>query len=150
MGEKTGWTYIDVPAQLACQLKPNNKKAFRVKGIADKAPFEQIALVPMGDGDFILPLKAAIRKLIGKGVGEALKVTMTIDDRKIEPPADLLECLADEPKALEVFTSYVPSHQRYFINHIQSAKTPETRAKRIAQTVNACSRNWDYGQMIRA
>ena len=30
-GEKTGWTYIDVPENIALQLKPNNKKSFRVK-----------------------------------------------------------------------------------------------------------------------
>ena len=28
-GEKTGWTYIDVPAKIAEQLKPNNKKSFQ-------------------------------------------------------------------------------------------------------------------------
>ena len=25
-GEKTGWTYIEIPADIAEQLKPNNKK----------------------------------------------------------------------------------------------------------------------------
>jgi hypothetical protein len=27
-GEKTGWTYIEVPANLASQLVPGNKKGF--------------------------------------------------------------------------------------------------------------------------
>jgi hypothetical protein len=31
-GEKTGWTYIEIPADLAQKLKPGNKKIFRVKG----------------------------------------------------------------------------------------------------------------------
>lgn len=31
-GEKTGWTYIEIPADLAQQIKPGNKKSFRVKG----------------------------------------------------------------------------------------------------------------------
>ena len=39
-GEKTGWTYIEVPAEIAQQLKPNNKKSFRVKGYFDDYYFE--------------------------------------------------------------------------------------------------------------
>jgi hypothetical protein len=31
-GEKTGWTYIEVPAAMAEQLVPGNRKSFRVKG----------------------------------------------------------------------------------------------------------------------
>jgi hypothetical protein len=34
-GEKTGWTYIQVPLAMAQQLKPGNKKVFRVKGKLD-------------------------------------------------------------------------------------------------------------------
>ena len=30
-GEKTGWTYIDVPVALAEKLQPGNKKGFRVR-----------------------------------------------------------------------------------------------------------------------
>ncbi len=34
-GDKTGWTYIEVPADIAGQLNPENKKGFRVKGKLD-------------------------------------------------------------------------------------------------------------------
>ena len=34
-GEKTGWTYIEVPQELAVQLQPNSRKSFRVKGKLD-------------------------------------------------------------------------------------------------------------------
>src|ERR1700760_1419733 len=62
MGEKTGWSYIKVPAKIAQQLKPDNKKSFRVKGKLDDHPIGGMALIPMGGGGFILALKAAIRK----------------------------------------------------------------------------------------
>jgi hypothetical protein len=48
-GEKTGWSYIEVPAELAQQLMPGNKKAFRVKGKLDDYTYEGISLVPMGE-----------------------------------------------------------------------------------------------------
>ena len=30
-GEKTGWTYFELPADIVQQLKPGNKKEFKVK-----------------------------------------------------------------------------------------------------------------------
>ena len=68
-GEKTGWTYIDVPADIAEKLKPGYRKSFRVKGKLDDHAISQSALLPMGDGGYILPLNAAIRKAIHKKKG---------------------------------------------------------------------------------
>ncbi|MEJ7673490.1 MAG: DUF1905 domain-containing protein [Chitinophagaceae bacterium] len=61
-GEKTGWTYIEISEAVAQMLKPNNKKSFRVKGSLDNYKFEGLALIPMGEGAFILALNALIRK----------------------------------------------------------------------------------------
>ncbi len=100
MGEKTGWSYIKVAARLAQQLKPDNKKSFRVKGKLDAHPVSGMALIPMGGGDFILALKADIRKVIRKQKGDTLDVELEVDTKVITPPKDLLACLADEPRAL--------------------------------------------------
>ena len=43
-GEKTGWTYIEVPSEIAEKLVPGNKKGFRVKGKLDDFPIKAIAL----------------------------------------------------------------------------------------------------------
>jgi uncharacterized protein YdeI (YjbR/CyaY-like superfamily) len=61
-----------------------------------------------------------------------------------------MECLADEPEGLSFFNTLSPGHRKYFSNWIDSAKTEATKTKRIAQTINALSKRWDYGQMIRA
>ena len=150
MGEKTGWSYIRIPAALAQQLKPDNKKSFRVKGKLDDHAISGVALLPMGEGDFIMALKADIRKKLRKQKGDKLAVQLEVDTKKIEPPKDLLDCLADEPKALEYFKSLPKSHQNYFGNWIKSAKTATTRANRIARVVNAMAKKQDYGQMLRA
>lgn len=73
-GEKTGWTYILVPAAVAAKLNPGVKKSFRVKGKLDDFKVEKIALIPMGKGDFILTVNAAIRS-IGKRKGATVKYT---------------------------------------------------------------------------
>ena len=149
-GEKTGWSYIELPADLACQLLPDNKKSFRVKGMLDGFTFAGLALIPMGEGNFILPLKADIRKAIHKNAGAMLQVKMEYDkDFKIDIPEDLQECFDFEPEAVEFFDSLPKSHRNYFIKWITDAKTEETRAKRIMNTVNAMLRKWPYNVMIR-
>ena len=82
-GEKTGWTYIEVPAEIAQQLKPNNKKSFRVKGYLDNYYFEGKALLPMGEGNFIMALKTEVRKAIGKRKGAEVLIKMQADDKPV-------------------------------------------------------------------
>lgn len=148
-GEKTGWSYIELPAAIAQQLKPNNKKTFRVKGKLDKHTIERVALMPMGGGDFIMPVNATMRKGIKKEKGATVQVQLEIDTSEIKPPAELLECLHDEPQALAFFNSLNKGHQNYFTNWINSAKTEPTRAQRIADSINALSKKMDFGAMLR-
>lgn len=148
-GEKTGWTYIDVPAQIAQQLKPGTKQSFRVKGTLDATSIKGVALVPMGGGDFILAVNAAMRKSLRKPVGEYIKAILEVDNERLAAPPELLACLEEEPEAEAYFRSLAPSHQLYFIKWIDSAKTDGTRTGRIAHAINAFVMKLDYGQMIR-
>jgi hypothetical protein len=150
MGEKTGWTYVLIPEELAQQLKPNNRKSFRVKGMLDAYAIRQIAVMPMGDGSFLLNINADARKATGKRQGSQIRVALELDDSPILPPDELMECLADEPSAMAYWESISGAHRNYFIKHIESAKTVETRARRVAQSLAALQQRMDYGQMIRA
>jgi hypothetical protein len=147
-GEKTGWTYIPISQKITQQLKPNNKKSFRVKGKIDDYAIEGVALIPMGNGDFIMALNAALRKAIKKIHGAKVVVQFQLDIAPLKVNSDLLECLQDEPQALAFFKTLAPSHQKYFNNWVDSAKTEPTKAKRIALCVNALAKKWDYGLMI--
>jgi hypothetical protein len=149
-GEKTGWTYIEIPADIAQQLKPGNKKSFRVKGTLDGLTVEGMALMPMGEGNFIMALKAEVRKCIHKNAGAMLHAKLEPhDDFKIDMPDDLQECFDFEPEAFEFFNSMPKSYRNYFLKWISDAKTSETRAKRIVNTVNAMLRKWTYNVMLR-
>ncbi len=149
-GEKTGWNYIDISKEIACQLKPDNKKAFRVKGYLDDFSIEGVSLLPIGGGNFIMPLNATLRKAIHKSKGAMLQVKLEVDEKPLAISPELLQCLADEPEALRYFNSLAKSHQHYYSKWIDSAKTAETKAKRIAQCVTACANKQGYGEMIRA
>src|SRR5215213_5711279 len=143
-GEKTGWTYIEIPAAFAEKLMPANKKGFRVKGHLDDYAFSGISLLPMGGGDFILTLNGTVRKKIRKIKGDTVNVKMEIDLKPLLRPSELMECLQDEPDALIRFKSLPKAHQNYFTNWIDSAKTEPTKAKRIAASLNALAGGFGF------
>ena len=148
-GEKTSWTYIDVPSTLAEQLKPGCRKAFRVSGLLDQHPIDRVALVPMGEGNFILAINATMRKVINKSPGMTITVQLKPDERELKPPSDFVICLKDEPEALTYFDTLAKSHQLYFGRWIDSAKTDATRIKRIAKAVSALAKRKGFPEMLR-
>ena len=62
------------------------------------------------------------------------------DEGPIVPP-DLKEALKPNKKARKNFESFPPSLQQQFAYWITSAKRPETRTKRILETVARAERN---------
>jgi Bacteriocin-protection, YdeI or OmpD-Associated/Domain of unknown function (DUF1905) len=150
MGEKTGWNYLLFSPEQIQQLRPGMRKSFRVKGKLNALEVDQLALIPMGDGSFILSLNADLRRKLGVRTGYEIKVVLEPDNRIQEVTADLLDCLADVPEALAYFNSLPLSHRMYFSKWIDSAKTEATRTKRIAMTVDAAAKKWGYPEMIRA
>jgi hypothetical protein len=149
-GEKTGWTYIEISASQAQKLKPDTKVSFRVKGKLDEFEIQKTALIPMGDGKFILPINATIRKGIKKKHGDKLKAALEADDREIALSRDLITCLKDDPQAYTFFKSLTKGHQQYFSKWIESAKTAQTKTKRIVMAVIALAQKQGYPEMMRA
>jgi hypothetical protein len=149
MGEKTGWSYVFVPTVVAAQIKPNQRKSFRVKGSIDAVPVQGLSLLPMGDGDFIISLKADLRKQLIKEAGAEVTLSLTYDaDFKVEMPEDLEICLAEEEDLFKQFLSMPKSHQNYYINWLNTAKSEGTRTKRIVLIMNAMAKKLNFAQMI--
>ena len=149
-GEKTGWTYVEIPPDISGALKPGHKKSFRVKGKIDNFTLKSVAVMPMGGGRFILPVNATMRKGIGKGKGAMVKVQLQEDKAEIPINAAFMTCLKDDPEALAGFNKLTKGHQLYFSKWIDGAKTDITKANRISRCLMALAKGWDYGQMIRS
>jgi hypothetical protein len=149
MGEKTGWTYITVPADEAQKMHAADKKSFRVKGKLHDMEISQVALIPMGEGDYVLPINAGMRKQLKQPLGASIRVQLSKDESALTIDDDLQACLAEEPKALQFFNTLAPSHQKYFSKWIAEAKTEATKTKRLAQAIEGLSRKMDYGTMMR-
>ncbi len=150
-GEKTGWTYVEIPAEIAQKIKPNYKKSFRVKGTIDTYVLKLKSIIPMGEGNYILPIDAAIRKNIKKTrTGEKVVLQIEEDKAEVKISADLITCLEDDKKAKVFFMEMPKSHQKYYSNWIESAKTDATKAKRIAMAINGFSKRLTYAEMLKS
>src|SRR5688572_32294459 len=85
--------------------------------------------MPMGNGKLFLPVKAGIRKKIGKEEGDYVHVILYPDTEPLEVPEEMLLCLKDEPAAFKFFNSISESEQKFYIQWIYSAKKEETDRK---------------------
>jgi len=149
-GEKTGWTYFIIPHKTADKISPGNKKSFRVKGSIDDVKIKSVALLPMGEGDFIMPVNATMRKALGKRKGDRISISLEADTAALKISPDLITCLKDDPGAFEYFNQLPGSHKNYYSKWIESAKTQATKSKRIALAMNAFVKKMSFSQMMQA
>lgn len=149
-GEKTGWSYIVISKKQAEQLNPGCKKTFRIKGKLDDFNITKTAILPLGQGRFILAINAAMRKGTGKKEGDTINVQFELDERELTPSSDFIRCLKDDQRAYDYFKTLPKGHQNYFSKWIDSARTIQTKTRRITMAVIALGTGQGYGEMIRA
>lgn len=144
MNTKGGWSYIIVDQKKAERLKPKTRTSFRVKGTLDKHPIQKTSLLPLKDGNFILPINAAIRKGTGKQAGDKLKISIELDERKLSLSKDLIDCLKDDQEAMKFFKSQSTYNQYYFSKWVEDAKTAHTKTKRLITCLKAFSQKLNF------
>ena len=148
-GEKTGWTYFMIRSEQTKKINPGVKTSYRVKGKLDDYKIKGVAIIPMGDGDFIMPVNGQMRKALKKQKGSKILVQLELDKTELKLSEDFIACLNEEKDAKTFFDKLPKSHQNYFSKWIDSAKTDETKAKRIAQSINGFKMKMNYPEMIR-
>lgn len=131
---KGGWTFARIPE--IPQDKHTHFGWVKVRGTIDSFEIRKYHLMPMGNGNLFLPVKAEIRKKIKKNEGDYVHVILYPDNEPLDIPEEMLLCLNEEPKALTFFKSLTESEQKFYIQWIYSAKKEETKINRLAKTIN--------------
>ncbi|QYG91145.1 DUF1905 domain-containing protein [Iamia sp. SCSIO 61187] len=90
-------------------------------------------------GRFLISFNAATRAATGRGAGDEVEVRLDVDDapRVVEVPDDLAAELARDDAARAAWETLSYSRQRAHAEPIAAAKTPETRARRVAKVLAA-------------
>jgi hypothetical protein len=127
VGNNTG---IVVPDEVLEQLAAGRRPAV----VVDLGGRHEYRTTPgvMG-GRTMLPVSAAVRQASGLSGGDPVRVTLTVatGPREVEVPADLAAALAADEQAGAFFAGLSNSLQRYHADQVGSAKSPETRQRRI-------------------
>jgi len=130
-GNNTG---IEVPPELIEQLGSGKRPAV----VVNLNGHEYRNTVGVMGGKFLVSVSAAVRKATGLNGGDPIDVTLTFADgpRPVDMPEDFKAALDREPEAAAFFAGLSNSLQRYHVDLVEGAKTPETRDRRIVKAVD--------------
>lgn len=86
---------------------------------------------------FMVPVSAEHRDGAGIKAGDPIEVTLELDTepRTVDVPADLAAALAAKPGATESFDALSYSVRKEHVRQVETAKTQDTRDRRIAGIV---------------
>ncbi|MDO8381588.1 MAG: YdeI/OmpD-associated family protein [Microbacterium sp.] len=124
-GNNTG---IEVPAGVIDALDAGKRPAV----IVTVNGFEYRSTVAVMGGRHLIPFSSDKRAATGLAGGDAIDVTLVIDavPRTVEVPADLATAL-EAAGLRSVFDALAPSARKAHVTSVESAKAPQTRARRI-------------------
>jgi hypothetical protein len=122
-----------VPAEVIAALGGGGRPAVSVDLNGHQFRY---TIAAMG-GRHMIGVNKDIRNATGLGSGDVVTVTLALDasPRDVDMPEDLAAALANEPQAKAFFEKLSNSLQRYHVGNVESAKTPETRDRRIAKAI---------------
>lgn len=87
-------------------------------------------------GRFLIPFSAARREESGIAGGDEIEVELALDETPRETPVPTdLAAAVDAASAADAWAALAPSRRKAHVVAVEGAKTPETRARRIAGIV---------------
>jgi hypothetical protein len=134
LGGKTA-TGIEVPGDVVAALGPGSRPPVTVTVGGHSY---RTTVARMG-GRFLVPLSAENRTAAGVAAGDQVDVDLEPDTapREVEVPADLTEALARDDAARATFDGLSYTHRKEWVRWVEEAKKADTRATRLAKTVEA-------------
>ena len=107
-----------------------------VRGTLNGAPFRSSVFRMGGDCHFMV-VNRRMREAAGVSGGETVPVVLERDteERTVEPPADFARALKSNREARAAWDKLSYTHRREHVEHIEEAKKPETRQRRIEKSV---------------
>jgi hypothetical protein len=130
-----GGAFVVLPDKVLAALGGGSR--FRVTGTLDGVSFAS-STMGMGGGRVCMGVHKATRQAAGVDIGDRVKVEVQRDDRprELSVPDDLATALAGDASARAAFEKLSFTHRREYVEWVTGAKRDETRARRIAETLD--------------
>lgn len=134
-GPKGGSALVQLPAEVSQALGQTGRAPVRCR--FDSVEFRS-SIFPNSDGTHYLVLNQQVRATSGSKPGDdnLLRIEPDHEPRVVEIPADLQAALRTSPAAAARLEKMSYTHIKEYVDHVQSARTPETRARRIQKMLN--------------
>jgi len=136
IGASDAWCRINLPFDVEKAF--GSKARVSVRGTIGGVEFRS-SIFPNGDGTHHMMVNKAMRDGSGAKPGDTVAVAMEKDDaaRVVEAPDDLAAALAkrSNAKAKAFFEALAPGYKKRWVDLLEQAKKPETRAKRVEAIV---------------
>jgi len=131
---KGGWTFAVIPEI------PKDQHAWvgwvKVRGSIDGYEIKNYHLMSMSNGMMFLPVKAEIRKKIGKNEGDWVHIILYSEQLPHVNYDDFMTCLQEDTIACQNFLNLPAGEQKAMTDWIYSAKNDELKVERMAETLN--------------
>lgn len=90
-------------------------------------------------GRFLISFNAETRAATGKGAGDEIEVGLDVDDapRTVDVPAELARAFEADPVAATAWSTLSFSKQRAHAESVSSAKSDDTRTRRVQNVLEA-------------
>lgn len=135
---KGGWTYAVIPP-LATKQK-THFGTLKVSGTIDDFEVKNFSLLSMGKGKLFMPVKAEIRKKIGKQEGDWVQLILYADEPIDNIKEEFMLCLKEDSMAEQTFNTCTREQQQAFIDWIYASKSDEMKVERMAKTLDLLAR----------
>lgn len=131
------YTVIFLPDKFQKDLPFDKFPRLRVEGEIEEVPIQN-AFIPTGDGRYYLIVSPKVLKEAEVEVGDVVRVRFRVADQNhVEVPPNLQQAIEAEANGLKAWDMLTPGKKRMLAQHVLSAKTPKTQAKRVAEALEA-------------
>jgi hypothetical protein len=133
-GPGGAWTALRIPFDVEQAFGTRARLAVRgsINGFAFRT-----SIFPDGDGRHSMMVNKTMQKGASASPGDTVRVELAPDDepRVVAAPSDLDAALGKSRVARAAWDRLAASHQRAFVEWIESAKRAETRSRRVREAV---------------
>jgi hypothetical protein len=129
------YNVLFLPPDVAADLPFRQHPQLRVEGEIADLPMVG-AFLSAGDGRYYVMISPEIMKEAQLAIGQPVEMRFRVADQDaVEVPDDLARALSRDDTARAAWEALTTGKRRALAHHVATAKTPPTRARRIAAVI---------------